>query len=359
MSVLVTGATGFLGSWVAREIASRGHDLRLLVRPQSRMDNLADVPGERILGDITNAASVERAVAGCDAVIHAAGIARLRAGDRARLLAVNQGGVETVLGAALRARVRRAIFVASAGALGGTWRPVPMDEHWGGSAETVAVDYFVSKHRGEQTALELARAGLPLVILRPGVVLGPGDVYHSSAGTVLMLARGQVPAYVRGGGSYCDVRDVARAHAEALVRGRDGESYVVGGHNVELGEVARIVSRLTGVPMPRRVPYVLMLAGAALGEVAARLRGRRSPISRQLVRGARRYTFLDSSKARRELGYSTRPLEESVRDTIRWFLAHGDLEATTPELWALAAPQGVSGSGDETAGSALTVSPAG
>jgi dihydroflavonol-4-reductase len=101
--------------------------------------------------------------------------------------------------------------------------------------------------------------------------------------------------------------------------------------------VARIVSRLSGVPMPRRVPYPLMLAGAALAELAARLRGRRSPISRQLVRGARRYTFLDSSKARRELGYSTRPLEESVRDTLRWFLAHGDLAATTPELRALAA----------------------
>jgi dihydroflavonol-4-reductase len=152
-----------------------------------------------------------------------------------------------------------------------------------------------------------------------------------------MLARGAVPAYVRGGGSYCDVRDVARAHAEALERGRDGEAYVIGGHNVELGEVARIVSRLSGVPMPPRVPYPLMLAGAALGELAARLRGQRPSISRQLVRGARRYTFLDSSKARRELGYSTRPLEESVRDTLRWFLAHGDLAARTPELRALAA----------------------
>jgi len=337
MKVLVTGATGFLGSWVAREIAFRGHDLRLLVRPQSRMDNLEDVPGERVMGDITDATSVGRAVAGCDAVVHAAGIARLRAGDRARLLAANQGGVEIVLGAALRAGVRRALFVASAGALGGTWSPVEMDEHWISSAETVAVDYFVSKHRGEQAALELSRAGLPLVILRPGVVLGPGDVYHSSAGTLLMLARGAVPAYVRGGGSYCDVRDAARAHAEALERGRDGEAYVIGGHNVELGEVARIVSRLSGVPMPRRVPYPLMLAGAAIGELAARLRGHRSPISRQLVRGARRYTFLDSSKARRELGYSTRPLEESVRDTLRWFLAHGDLAATTLELRALAA----------------------
>jgi dihydroflavonol-4-reductase len=335
MRVLVTGATGFLGSWVAREVASRGHQVRLLVRPQSRLDNVQDVPGERVLGDVTDAASLERAVAGCEAVVHAAGVARLRAGDREHLLAVNQGGTENVLRAALRANVRRALFVASAGALGGTWKPLAMDEQWRGSAERVGVDYFVSKLRGEQVALELARAGLPLVVLRPGVILGPGDVYHSSAGIVLMFARGKIPAYVRGGGSYCDVRDVARAHAEALERGRCGETYFLGGYNLEMGELARLVSRLSGVPIPRRIPYPLMLAVAALRELAARARGRRSPISRQLVRGGRRYTFLDSGKARRELGYANRPLEATVMDTLRWFLGHGDLEATTPELQAL------------------------
>jgi dihydroflavonol-4-reductase len=131
------------------------------------------------------------------------------------------------------------------------------------------------------------------------------------------------------------VRDVARAHAEALERGRPGETYHLGGHNLEMGELARLVSRLSGTPMPRRLPYVVMLAVAFVKELAAKARGRRSPISRQLVRGGRRYTFLSSEKARRELGYATRPLEETVRDTLRWFLAHGDLEAKTPELRAL------------------------
>ena len=231
-------------------------------------------------------------------------------------MAVNQGGTENVLGAALRAGVRRAVFVASAGALGGTWKPQVMDEGWRGTAETVRVDYFQSKLRGEQAAVELARAGLPLVILRPGVILGPGDVYHSSAGVVLLLARGALPGYVRGGGSDCDVRDVARAHAEAVERGRAGETYFLGGYNLEMAELARLVSRLSGVAMPRFVPYPLMLAVAALRELGARIRGRRSPVSRQLVAGARHYTFLSSEKARRELGYTNRPFEESVRDTI-------------------------------------------
>ncbi|HUM09726.1 MAG TPA: NAD-dependent epimerase/dehydratase family protein [Myxococcaceae bacterium] len=337
MKVLVTGGTGFVGSWVARELASRGHAVRLLVRPRSCLDNVRDIPGERFVGDITAAASVNRAVAGCEVVIHAAALARLRAGDRENLLAVNEGGTRNVLGAALRAGVRRAVFVASAGALGGTWEPLAVDERWRGSAEKVRVDYFVSKHRAEQVALELGRAGLPLVILRPGVTLGPGDVYHSSAGTVLMLARGKLPAYVHGGGSYCDVRDVAHAHAEALECGRSGESYLLGGYNLELGELARMVSRLSGVPMPLRVPYPLMLTVAGLRELGARIRGQRCPISRQLVRGARRYTFLDSRKANGELGYANRPLEVTVRDTLRWFLEHGDLEASTPELKALRA----------------------
>jgi dihydroflavonol-4-reductase len=219
-----------------------------------------------------------------------------------------------------------------------------VDERWQRSAEKVRVDYFVSKHRAEQVALEMGRAGLPLVILRPGIALGPGDLYHSSAGTVLMLARGKLPAYVRGGGSYCDVRDVARVHAEALEHGPSGESYLLGGYNLELGELAQMVSRLSGVPAPVRIPYPLMLAFAGMREVGARLRGRRSPISRQLIRGARRYTFLDSRKAGGEFGYSNRPLEVTVRDTLRWFLAHGDLEATTPELTALRVEQPALGS---------------
>jgi dihydroflavonol-4-reductase len=334
MRVLVTGATGFIGSWVARELASRGHVVRILVRPQSRLDNV-DFPVERQLGDITDPASVRAAMRGCEGLVHAAGLARLRAHDRANLLHVNEGGTANVLQAALRAGVRRVVYVGSVGAMGGTWRPVAVDESWQGSAESVPVDYFVSKLRGEDVAREFARAGLPLVIVRPGIVLGPGDVYHSSAGTVLLLARGALPAYVRGGGSYCDVRDVAVAHADALEHGRAGETYVLGGHNLELGDLARMVSSLCGVPMPPHVPYPIMLAAGCLLELAARARGRRAAVSRQLVRGARRYTHLCSDKARRELGYRTRELAGTLRDTVRWFLAHGDLAPATAELRAL------------------------
>jgi len=337
LKVLVTGATGLIGGWAARELASRGHELRVLVRPGSRLDNLEDIPAERVAGDVTDRESVERAVAGRDAVLHAAGLARLRAGDLPRLLAVNRDGTANVLEAALRAGVRRAVCLSSVGAMGGTLDPVALDESWAGSAEDSGVDYFVSKLEGERAAIEIGRRGLPLVVLRPGSILGPGDVYHSSCGLVLLLARGEVPALFQGGTSYADVRDVAKAQAEALERGRPGEIYVVGGHNVEKSELARIVSRLTGVPAPPLVPYWFMLGSAFLQELRAKLRGERPHISRQLIRGGRRYTYLSSEKARRDFGYRTRSFEETVRDTLRWFLAHGDLEPVTPELRRLAA----------------------
>ena len=332
----VTGATGFLGAWAARELAARGHSLRVLVRPESRLEALAGVPAEVVAGDVTDRRAVERAVAGCDAVLHSAGVARLRANDLRRLMEVNRGGTVLVLTAALRAGVRRAVAVSSVGAMGGTLGPVAPDEGWTAAAESSGVDYFVSKLEGERAALAIGRLGLPVVVVRPGVVLGPGDVYHSSTGTVLRMAKGILPACFRGGASFCDVRDVARGQVEALERGRPGEVYHLGGHNVEMAELARRVWRLTGVPPPAHVPYELMFAAVGVREAWNAVAGRPTPVSRQLLRGARRYTWLSSEKAVRELGYRVRSLEETLRDTLGWFLAHGDLEPRTAKLRRLA-----------------------
>jgi len=336
MRILVTGATGFVGSWVARELALRGHAVRALVRHTSSLANLTGLALERAEGDVTDRPSVERALAGCDAVVHTAGVARIRPGDEARLYAVNHGSVAVVLGAALRAGVKRAVLTSSVAAMGGTLEPVVMDEARESNAEALRIDYFVSKLRGEREALRLAGEGLPVTVVRPAVVLGPGDIYNSSATTFLALARRRLPLVVRGGTSFCDVRDVARGHVEALERGRPGEVYILGGHNLEILDMIRAVARLTGVPPPREVTYRIALAAAALVELAGRVRGRPARLSRQLVRASRLYTFVSSEKARRELGYAVRPFEESLADTLRWFMAVGRLRAATPELRALA-----------------------
>jgi len=245
-------------------------------------------------------------------------------------------GAETVLSAALGAGVGRAVLTSSTSVTGGTRKPEIADEGTPGNAEALGIPYFLSKRAGERAGLALAARGLPLVVVRPSYVLGPGDVHGSSASSVVAFARGRIPAIVAGGASFCDVRDVARGHAEALERGRPGEVYVLGGHNRPISELAARVAALSGVPAPRRVPYAAALLFAAAQEAAARLAGRRPATTRDLVRAAALYTYVSSAKAERELGYRIRPLDEMIADTLRDAIARGKLRAETPELRALA-----------------------
>lgn len=336
MKVLVTGATGLVGSAIVRELAERGHAVRALARPASDLSNVAALPVEVVRGDVLDVGSVRSAMEGCDAVVHAAGVARI--GEPPDVLAVNVRGVEVVLGAALAAGVARAALTSSTSVMGGTRTPVVLDEASAGNAEALGIPYFLSKLHGERAGLELARRGLPLVVLRPSFVLGPGDVYRSSASLVTALARRRIPAYVDGGASFCDVRDVARGHVAALERGRAGEVYVLGGHNLPMAEMIGKVCAAAGVPPPPRVPYAAALALAAVQEARARLAGRRPATSRALVRSAALYTYASSARAQRELGYAIRPFDEMVRDTLRWAVAAGRLKAQTAELRALEAP---------------------
>jgi len=335
MRVLVTGATGLIGSAVARELLARGHAVRALLRPTSRLTHVEGTGAEIVRGDILDAASVRAALAGCDAVVHAAGTARIGSAPE-RLHAVNVEGAEIVLGAALEAGVSRAVLTSSTSVLGGTRRPHLADEATVADAEALGIPYFTSKVRGERAGLALARRGLPLVVVRPSFVLGPGDLLGSSAAIVVALACRRIPAYVDGGASFCDVRDVAKGHVEALLRGRVGEAYVLGGHNLEMREMVPRTCALAGVRPPRRLPFSIAYAAAAAQEAWARIAGGRPGATRDLTRSAALYTFVSSAKAERDLGYAIRPFDDIVRDTLRFALATGRLTPGTPELRALA-----------------------
>ncbi|BDG10499.1 NAD-dependent epimerase/dehydratase family protein [Anaeromyxobacter paludicola] len=337
MRVLVTGASGFIGSWVARELAERGCEVRALVRPTSRLDNLRGLAVERAEGDVLDAASVARALRGCEGVVHTAGVVAWSPGKAGRMHAVNGRGVEVVLGAALEAGVERAVLTSSVSVTGGAPEPRVADEATPSNAAQLGIDYFTSKLHGEEAARVLASRGLPVRIVRPAVVLGPGDLYRSSAGLVLGLARRRYPVYVEGGSSFCDVRDVARGHVDALLRGRPGEVYVLGGHNLATSDLMARVSQLAGVAPPPRIPYAAALAAATGAEWLAAVRGKEPRLTAQLVRASHLYTWVSSAKAQAELGYAIRPFEDSLRDTLRWFIAQGQLRPETAELRALAA----------------------
>ncbi len=336
MHVLVTGATGFLGAAICRELLARGHAVRALVRPASGLAGLEGLGVEVVRGDVLDRASVDAALAGCDAVVHAAGLPRI-GGDARDVFAVNVRGAELVLAAALEARVARAVLTSSVSAGGATGTPVVMDESTPGNAESLGIGYFASKLRGERAGLALAARGLPLVVLRPAVVLGPGDTHRSSAEIVVGIARRRLPGWLEGGSSFCDVRDVARGHAEALERGRAGEVYLLGGHNLRVSEMVARVAAIAGVPPPPRIRFPVAWAGALLKEGLAKARGRRAAMNRELVRAARRFTFVSSAKAERELGYAIRPFDEMVRDTLRFAIATGRVKPESPQLRALAA----------------------
>lgn len=336
MNVLITGATGFLGSWVARALATRGHRVVALVRGGSKLDNLADLALERRAGDVLDRESMAAAMAGCDAVMHVAGVAHFQAGETERMYAVNVEGVRNVLFAAKAAGITRAVVTSSLGALGGSKTPAIADDDTPSNAETLGIDYLISKHRGEQVALQFAREGQHVCVTRPAVLLGPGDIYNSSAHTFRALASKKLPVYVPGGASFTDVRDVADAHVTALERGGRGETYILAGHNLPIREMVARVARTAGVSPPRAMPYGAALTVAALAEATAKLLRRHTDLSRQLVKASALFTFASSDKAKRALDYRTRPFEESLRDTLRFFLANGRLRATTPELKALA-----------------------
>lgn len=340
MKVFITGATGLVGSWVARALLAAGHEVRALVRRTSKLTNVEGLAIERAEGDVLDAAAIRRALEGCDAAVHTAGIAHFRPGAEREMVEVNVRGVEVVLGAALEAGVKRAVLTSSTAAMGGTREPVVRDEAAPSTAEALGIDYFISKLRGERAGLAFAARGLAVCAVRPVVVLGPGDIYHSSTSTILALARGRMPVYIDGGAAFTDVRDVARGHVAALERGRAGEAYILGGHNLEIRDLVRRVAEAAGVRPPRRVPYPIAYALAALEEAGARLLGRVPDLSRQLVKASGLYTWVSSAKAERELGYAVRPFDDSLRDTLRFFIEQGRLAPDTPALRAIASAEG-------------------
>lgn len=321
---LVTGASGFIGSHVARALAERGDDLRLLIRSSTRAAHLEDLDFDRVNGDITDRRAVRRAVDGADRVFHAAALNSINNELADRVMATNVGGTKVLCEEALAAGVQRVVHVSSAAALGPTERGGRADETQPFPVFARGIPWVHSKHESEGEALRVAAHGLDVVIVNPTYPLGPDD----PGGTPMKLIRkfllGEIPAFVDGGINVCDVRDVASGILAADEKGEAGERYILAGRNFTQQRLFADLSRLSGVPAPPlKVPADLAIAAS---EIAERV-GMPLPVSAEEARvGALWWTYT-AAKAKRELGFSPRPHEETLQAAVAW-----QAEALGPRL---------------------------
>jgi dihydroflavonol-4-reductase len=325
MKALVTGATGFVGAAVARALSVAGWQVRVLARSGSNRANLRGLATEVIEGDLANIASLEVALAGCDALFHVAADYRLGARDPAQLYLTNVEGTRNILNAARTVGVARIVYTSSVATIG-----IPSDRSPGDERTPVALDNMIghykrSKYLAEEVAREAAGTGIPVVIVNPSTPVGPGDIKPTPTGQlVLDAAAGRMPAYVDTGLNIVHVDDVAAGHLLAHERGKVGERYILGGEDMTLQTMLAQIARLVGRKPPRiRLPYAAVLPIAYLAEGFAAVTGRSGRVTLEGVRMSRKRMFFSSGKAVSELGYRWRPPLEAFADAVTWFREQG------------------------------------
>jgi dihydroflavonol-4-reductase len=328
MTTLVTGATGFVGSAVARSLAARGHALRLLARPSSDRRNLAGIEAEVVEGDLTDPASLARAAAGCRFVFHVAADYRFWVPDPEEMLRTNVAGSLAMLRAAMDAGVERIVYCSSVAALGQIGDGTPADETTPVNEADFVGIYKRSKYLAERAVLDLAkREGAPVVVVNPAAPVGPRDIKPTPTGKMILdAAAGRVPAYIDTGLNIVHVDDVAEGHVLALERGRIGEHYVLGGENMTLREILILVADVAGGRGPLlRLPEAVVWPAAIVMEGLARVTGIQPMMTRAHLKMARKKMYYSSAKATAELGYHARPVRAAVEDAVAWFRANGML----------------------------------
>lgn len=326
MLAFLTGATGFVGSHVARTLAEKGADLRLLVRTNSNKKNLDDLKADLVTGDLRDSGSLEKGIAGCDVVFHVAADYRLWVRDPDEMYRANVEGTRAILEAARKANIRRVVYTSSVATMGFTSNGQPADEKSPVSLANMIGPYKRSKFMAEQVAIAAARAGQDVVIVNPTTPVGERDIKPTPTGRIVIdFLKKKFPAYVDTGLNLVDVRECALGHVAALEKGRSGERYVLGGENLTLKQILDKLAVITGLPSPKvRVPYVLALATGVVDElVTGRILGREPRASIDAVRMGRKKMFASSAKAEHELGWKVMPVDDALLRAVDWFRQNG------------------------------------
>jgi len=326
MTTLVTGATGFLGSHVARQLVARGEkNVRVLARPSSDLRALAGLAVERAMGDLRDPASLDRALAGVERVYHVAADYRLWARDPREIYESNVTGTRNLLAAARRAGVARMVYTSTVATIAVPSATSLPDERTEARLSDMIGAYKRSKFLAEQEVLKAAREGLPVVIVNPTTPVGPGDWKPTPTGKIVVdFLNGRMPAYVDTGLNFVAVEDAAAGHILAAERGQIGERYLLGAENLSLRELLAGLAQVSGQPAPRfRVPLALAFAAACAETFVARIAGREPKIPIDGVRIARHSMFVDCSKAVRDLGFAPSPVAAALGRAVRWYEDNG------------------------------------
>jgi dihydroflavonol-4-reductase len=327
--VLVTGASGFVGSAVAAKLVERGFSVRALVRATSPRTHLAGLDLDYVQGDLRDAETIRPAMAGVRYLFHVAADYRLWARDRNEIVVNNVTGTRVMMEEALRAGVERIVYTSSVATLAVQRDGTSVDE-------TVPLEELkaIGAYKRSKVAAErlvermIAQQGLPAVIVNPSTPIGPRDVKPTPTGRIIVeAARGRMPAFVDTGLNLVHVDDVAQGHLAALDRGKIGERYILGGQNVQLSEMLTVIANLIGRRPPRvRLPRSAIVPLALAAETVARFTGREPFVTMDALRMSRYRMFFTAAKAERDLGFTARPFTDALTDAIRWFRDAGHLK---------------------------------
>jgi dihydroflavonol-4-reductase len=327
--VLVTGASGFVGSAVARKLSDRGFEVRALVRPSSSRANLRGFPCTPVEGDLLDAASVRRAAQGVRYIFHVAADYRLWAKDSEEIVRNNRAGTLAVMQAALASKVERIVYTSSVATLSLKGADGPVDETHPLEPQDAIGAYKRSKVVAERLVERMAAEdGLPVVIVNPSTPIGPRDIKPTPTGRIIVeAATGKMPAFVETGLNLVHVDDVAEGHLLALDKGLIGERYILGGQDVELRDMLSLIAKLVGrkpptISLPRGPLYPLAYGAEAI----ALITGKEPFLTADALRMSRYKMFFTSAKAQNQLGYTARPYRDGLLDAIAWFKSAGSLK---------------------------------
>ncbi|WP_413289626.1 SDR family oxidoreductase [Bdellovibrio sp. HCB337] len=325
MKVLVTGANGFLGSWLTRALLKQGHEVYALVRAQSDLSELEGVSCNYVYGDITDLDSLYKSFTDIDTVFHTAGLIAYKKSDRAKMEKVNVFGTENVVDACLTKKVRRLVYISSVVAVGAGFSPDQvLNEESPYNVKHLNLGYFETKRAAEKLVMEACqKKNLNCVILNPSTIYGAGDARKGSRGTQLKVAQGRFGFYTSGGVSIVALEDVVSAILAAWDKGRSGERYILSGENITIEGLFRMIAEEAGVPAPRKkIPTWALFALGRLGDTMESL-GMKGSLSTENAWTATLYHWFDSSKAQKELGFKPRPAREAIRNSVSWMKKNG------------------------------------